>query len=166
MAFGIGSAIKKTVKKTGHAISKGWKEIDDYAVPILAGAALGAATGGLGGWALAGALGTSAGSAAGVGAAGVGLLGSLQGAQTATGMVAQAKAEEEAKASARRQELIANSAVTTSASPVGTVSQAEASAASAAGANKRRFRADKTTRSSSLGLSRYASNTSGRTTLG
>lgn len=166
MAFGIGKAFKKATKKAGNFLSDTWDDIDDYAVPVLSGVALGAVTGGIGGLALAGALGTGAAAAAGTGATVMGVMGGMQGLQTGMGKVAQEKAVQEAEASARRQELLANSAVTASAMPAGVVSQAGASAASAAGASKRRYRTDKTTRSSSLGLSRYAANTTGRATLG
>ena len=181
------------LSKAWKGIKKGWDEIDEYAVPILGAAAIGALTGGFGvgaigslgtaasGTAAAGTAATAAGTAAAAGTATAaasasafswtgaligGGLGALQGYQMGDSKVQAEKQQAAATAAAERQERLANSA-STAVTAGQSVSNAEAGQESFAGARKRRYGYSKTT-NSGLGLSRYSSatSTSKRTKLG
>lgn len=163
------------LSKAWKSIKKGWDKIDDYAVPIIGGAAIGALTGGFGAG-LVGSL-TSAGAetaAAGAAAASSSIfsgsaalvgggLGALQGAQIGSSKVQAKKAEKSAAAAAERQERMANSAAT-AVTPTQTSTVAD-TADGYANARRRRYSHSKTT-NSGLGLSRYANATTKRATLG
>ncbi len=182
MAFGIGKKIKKTVKKVTRSVKKAWDEIDDYAVPLVAGAGIGIATGGLGVLA-AGGLSAGAGVAAGAASAagisgttiatslvGGGALGAMSGLQVAQANRMAEKQELAAKEAEReehRQRVAINSMATGGATPTQMTTAASSGADGAASARRKRYSTDKTTRASStLGLSRYAASTSTRVTLG
>ena len=161
------------VSKAWKSIKKGWDEIDEYAVPILGAAAIGAVTGGFGAG-LIGSIGsaasgtaaaagtTAAAASAGAFSSGYALigggLGALQGYQMGDAKVQAEKQQAAATAAAIRQERLANSAPT-AVTPGQTVSNAEAGNESLAGARKRRYSHSKTT-NSGLGLSRYSAATS------
>lgn len=173
------------LSKAWKGIKKGWDAIDDYAIPVLSGAALGALTmgagaalmggvatagGGVAGAAsgiasgVAGAAGVATGAASGISAATAGaLMGGLAGFQMGNANVQAEKAAAASADAAKRQELLANSAATTVAA---TKSTQEAQYSDSASARGRRYSHGKTARSGGLGLSRYATSTSKRTTLG
>lgn len=166
------------LSKAWKSIKKGWDKIDDYAVPIIGGMAIGALTGGFGAGlvgsltsagaetAAAGAAGTAAASAgifSGSAALVGGGLGALQGAQIGSSKVQAKKAEKSAAEAAERQERMANSAAT-AVTPTQTSTVAD-TADGYANARRRRYSHSKTT-NSGLGLSRYASATTKRSTLG
>lgn len=140
--------LSKTFKKVKKTVKKAWDEVDDYAVPILAGAGIGALVGG------------------GTGAA-MGALGGLQIGQSERAMEKQEMAAKEAEKEAYRQQVAINSAATGSAEPVATTTTADTGLANWASAKRRRYSTGKTTRASSgLGLARYATSTTSRSTLG
>lgn len=158
------------LSKAWKSIKKGWDAIDDYAVPILGGAAIGALTGGFGAGLVGSLTSTAAGTAAasssifsGSWALAGGGLGALQGAQIGSSKVQAKKAEKSAAAAAERQERMANSAAT-AVTPTQTSTVAD-TADGYANARRRRYSHSKTT-NSGLGLSRYASATTKRSTLG
>lgn len=146
------------LSKAWKGIKKGWDAIDDYAIPVVAGAALGAIT-----------MGAGAAIVGGAGAAGAGasvsgaLMGGLAGFQMGNANVQAEKAAAASADAAKRQELLANSAATTVAAPKSTQ---EAQYSDSASARGRRLSHGKTARSGGLGLSKYATSTSKRTTLG
>ena len=151
------------LSKAWKGIKKGWDEIDDYVVPIVGGAAIGALTGGLGVAGL-GAIGAGTGVSAGTAALAGGSLGALQGLQMGESKVQAEKATAAATAAAERQERLANSAPT-AVQPLYQTSQAMVGDDSTSGARKRRYSHSKTT-NSGLGLGRYSSATSKRSTRG
>lgn len=151
------------LSKAWKGIKKGWDAIDDYAIPVVAGAALGAVTMGAGA-AIIGGAGAAGAGAAGAGASVSGaLMGGLAGFQMGNANVQAEKAAAASADAAKRQELLANSAATTVAA---TKSTQEAQYSDSASARGRRYSHGKTARSGGLGLSRYATSTSKRTTLG
>ena len=145
------------LKKIGKGLSKAWDSIDDYAVPVLGAAAIGALTGGLG----AAAFGSSVWGGVAVG----GGVGALSGAQTGHAAVQADKAAADAERAAAQQEIMAKAAPTQTASPEAIMAQAQQSVAGDSAMQKRRFSTSKTT-NSGMGLSRLASGSNnGRKTL-
>lgn len=155
------------LKKIGKGISKAWDSIDEYAVPVLVGGVLGAATGGLGAWAATGLLSEAAAAGISIGgaAAAGGVSGAVGGFSQGHAAVTAQKAAEDAERAAERQEIMAKAAPTQTASPEAIISQAQQSVAGESSMQKRRYSTSKTT-NSRMGLSRLASGSNtGRKTL-
>ena len=155
------------LKKIGKGISKAWDSIDEYAVPVLVGGVLGAATGGLGAWAATGLLSEAAAAGISIGGAAVagGTAGTVGGFSQGMAAVTAKKASEDAERAAVRQEIMAKAAPTQTTNPEAVVAQATPSVAGESAMQKRRYTTSKTT-NSGMGLSRLASGSNqGRKTL-
>ena len=157
MAFGIGKVVKKAWNGT---VGKVWKEIDDYAIPVIGGAAIGALTGGLGVGAAA-LLGVESATAAAATTAAVsgGISGAVGGFSQGMAAVQAEKAADAAERAARQQEIMANAAPTTIQAPGSMTTHADTSGTNAGTQARRRYSVDKTT-NSGMGLSRLGSSSS------
>lgn len=143
--MGFGKSFKKAWKKS---VGKVWNEIDDYAIPVLAGAAIGALTGGVGAVAFDSSFWGGAALGGGVGA--------LSGGQSGHAAVQAEKAADDAERAARQQEIMANAAPTTMQAPGTMMAQADTPGSNAGTQARRRYSVNKTT-NSGMGLSRLGS---------
>lgn len=155
MAFGIGKVVKKAWNGT---VGKVWKEIDDYAIPVLAGGAIGALTGGLGALAAGSLFGATGVSVAGAATSGA-IAGGVGGFTSGHAAIQAEKAADAAERAARQQEIMANAAPTTIQAPGSMTTHADTSGTNAGTQARRRYSVDKTT-NSGMGLSRLGSSSS------
>lgn len=158
--MGLGKAFKKAWKKT---VGKAWNEIDDYAIPVLAGGAIGALTGGLGAVAAGSLFGAAGVSVAGAATSGA-IAGGVGGFTSGHAAVQSEKAE---RAQLAAMQDIANKQAAAAAVPVATsVAEQQVVTPDAADMNyatqRRRALSMADTRTSSR-LQRWASNGKRRT---
>ena len=162
--MGLGSSLKKVTKSVKKAwknsIGKAWNEIDDFAIPVLAGGAIGALTGGLGAFAAGSLFGATGVSVAGAATSGA-IAGGVGGFSQGHAAVQAEKAADDAERAARQQEIMANAAPTTIQAPGSMMAQADTPGSNAGTQARRRYSVDKTT-NSGMGLSRLGSGRSSK----